>query len=389
MDIEKIKTQTPGSNNVIHFNNAGASLMSKKTLDSQISYLSAEAEFGGYETADKYHGELESLYDQLAQLINATPEEIAYCESATVAWQRAFFSIDFKRGDEIITGDSEYASNYISFLNAEKKFGVKIVPVPSSSQGEIDLSELENSINHNTKLIAITHMPTNGGLVIPAVEIGQIAKKHDILYLLDACQSAGQYPIDVRQINCDFLSATGRKYLRGPRGTGFLFVKGERLKNLTPTNLDLHGAEWTELNSYISQETARKFETWESNLAAKYGFVNAIRELNQLGISNVWRRVGVLADYLREELEKLNTIVVYDLGAIKSGIVTFRLTSMSTEELKKILSTQNINTSIVKPSSTLLDSTNRNLKNMTRASVHYYNTMEEIDTFIKVLKSVV
>ncbi len=386
MDISKLRNETPGTKNVIHFNNAGAALVSRSTLKAQQSFLNEEAEFGGYETAAKYHDELEEFYVEVAWLIKADPNEIAFAESATVAWQRAFFSIPFRPGDVILTGQSEYASNYISFLVAKEKFGVEIVNIPSTSQGGMDVNELEKNITSRTKLIAMTHIPTNGGLVNPAEEVGKVAKKHDVLYLLDACQSAGQYPLDVNKLHCDFLSATGRKYLRGPRGTAFLYVKKELINNLTPPSLDLHGAEWVETYKYVSEKNARKFETWESSFAAKYGFVNAIKELNQLDISVVWQRVCSLADYLRSELEKLDSITVQDIGEVKSGIVTFSSSSVPTEELKLLLSEKNINTSISKPSGTLLDSKNRNLKSMIRASVHYYNTHQEIDTFVNVLK---
>lgn len=361
--------------------------MSQGTLEAQVTYLNEEASYGGYETAAKYHNQLEDFYIQTARLINAESSEIAYAESATIAWQRAFFSIPFKPGDIILTGAAEYASNYISFLLAKQKYGVEVVNIPSTPDGEIDLTALESSINESVKLIAMTHVPTNGGLVNPAEEVGKIAKKHGVLYLLDACQSAGQYPLDVNKINCDFLSATGRKYLRGPRGTAFLYVNKKHIDALTPPNLDLHGAEWTEMSEYVSRQDARKFETWEAAFAAKYGLVNALKELNQLDISTVWPRVHTLAENFRRELKNLNNIVVQDLGETKCGIVTFYCPHVSAEKLHKLLSQKNINTSISKPRGTLIDSKNRNLDEMIRASVHYYNTEAEVSTFIEALSN--
>lgn len=388
MDIDQLRRETPGCKNVIHFNNAGAALVSNGTLNAQVSYLHEEAQFGGYETAAKFRNQLEDFYHQVARLINADASEIAFAESATIAWQRAFFSIPFKKGDVILTGSSEYASNYISFLLAKEKFGVDIINVPSTSQGEIDVEELEKKIDHRAKLIAITHVPTNGGLMNPAEKIGEIARKYDILYLLDACQSAGQYPLDVSKIQCDFLSATGRKYLRGPRGTAFLYVKKKHFATLTPPNLDLHGAVWTAPMKYVSSESARKFETWESGLAAKYGLVNALRELNELDISAVWPRVRTLADYFRSKLEKLDSVVVRDIGVVKCGIVTFNSNNRTVEELQNLLKEKNINTSIAIPNGTLLDSRTRNLDKMIRASIHYYNTREEVDTFVNTIRTI-
>ena len=185
-------------------------------------YLEHELQWGGYETAAKYHGQLEDFYKALADLIHAKPEQIAFTESATHAWDTAFFSIPFKKGDVILTSRIEYASNYIAYLQMEKRTEAKVIPVDSNDQGEIDIEALQKAIrNEKVKLISITHIPTNGGIVNPAEEVGAIANENGILYMLDACQSAGQYPLDVSRLHCDFLSATGRKYLRGPRGTGF------------------------------------------------------------------------------------------------------------------------------------------------------------------------
>lgn len=388
MDITKLRNNTPGCKHVIHFNNAGASLMSQSTLDAHINYLQEEAKYGGYETAERNHNELECFYSEVAKLINAKPEEIAFTESATVAWQRIFFSIPFQKGDVIITCNSEYASNYISFLLAKDKFGVEIKNIPSLANGDIDLDALEKSIDNRTRLVAITHTPTNGGMVNAAEKIGKIAHRHNVFYLLDACQSAGQYPLDVSKIKCDFLSATGRKYLRGPRGTGFLYVNKKHIDKLTPQNLDLHGATWTSPDEYESLKSARKFETWESSLAAKYAFVTSLRELNHLNISTIWPRVSSLADYFRMNLQKLSNIEIYDIGEIKCGIVTFNSSKVSINTLKSQLDKNNINTSIAVASGTLLDATNRNLDKLIRASVHYYNTEEEVDKFIQVIEEV-
>ncbi|ELR72441.1 Cysteine desulfurase [Fulvivirga imtechensis AK7] len=387
MDIELIRNNTPGVNSVTHFNNAGASLVSQQVLETQLGYLQQEAHLGGYETAALFHDQQEDFYRQVAKLINASPEEIAYTESATVSWQRAFFSIPFKKGDTILTAKAEYASNYISFLYLKEEKGVNIRIIPSNKPGEIDLGELERSIDDSVRLISLTHMPTNGGLVNPAEEVGAIAKKHGILFLLDACQSVGQYPVDVNRIGCHFLSATGRKFLRGPRGTGFLYVKRELLKHLRPINVDLHSASWTEIESYSLRDDARMFETWESNIAAKLGLAEAVKQANTLGVDLIWERVTFLANDLREKLMSLHGVEIRDLGKIKSGIVTFT-TFTPAHAVKEALKKRGFNTTVAVMGSTLLDMSDRNLAEVVRASVHYYNTEEEIDKFIIALKDI-
>jgi len=221
-DKEKIYGDTPGKQKVIHFNNAGASLVTQTVLDTQKDYLDLEADIGGYEALAMSQDKLENVYKSVAKMINATPEEIAIVENATVGWAMGFYAIDFKPGDRILTVEAEYVSNFIAYLHMEKEKGVSVEVIPSDENGNLDLKLLEYMIDENVKLISATHVPTNSGLVNMVSDLGKIAKKHDILFLVDACQSVGQMPIDVEAIGCDMLSATSRKYLRGPRGVGFL-----------------------------------------------------------------------------------------------------------------------------------------------------------------------
>ncbi len=384
-EIEKYRLQTPGCNQNIHFNNAGAALLTATTLKAIVDCLNEEALQGSYETEAKFASKLNDFYNQAAKLINAKVAEIAYTESATVAWQRAFFAIDFNPGDEIICDHATYASSYISFLVAEQKFGTKAVVIGATTSGDIDLDALESAISDKTKLLAITHIPTNSGLVNQAEEVGSIAEKYGLLYLLDACQSVGQYPVDVQSIKCDFLSTTGRKYLRGPRGTGFLFIKEKHISKLTPFSLDLHSATWTSPTSFESLTDAKKFETWESNIAAKLGLTSALEQLNEIGIDIVWEQVQHIASYFRKQLAGIPKITVHDIGTIQCGIVTFSHKEFSCAQVKKYLTSNKINTVTPVKSGALIDMSERNLEQVIRASVHYYNTKEEIDTFVATL----
>ena len=248
INISQVRTDTPGCRSVLHFNNAGAALMSQSVLNAVTNHLRLEAEIGGYEAATAANQAFDNTYAQLARFLNCSTGEVALMENATVAWQAAFYGLarGLQPGDRILTAETEYASNYIAFLQMAEQVGFFIETVPSTESGELDVTALENMIDERVKLIAITHVPTNGGLVNPAIEIGRIARAAQVPYLLDACQAAGQVPLDVEAIGCDMLSATGRKYLRGPRGTGFLYVRNDFLERLKPPMLDLHGAQWTE-----------------------------------------------------------------------------------------------------------------------------------------------
>lgn len=387
MDINQLRADTPGTENVIHFNNAGASLMPAPVSEAVIAYLKEETARGGYETKRKYHQELEGIYPNIGRFINAKSDEIAIQENATAAWHMMFFAIDFEDGDRILTSMSEYASNYISYLKLQQQVDISIEIIPNDESGQTSTKALAGMMDEQVKLVSITHIPTNSGLVNPVEEIGQTIRKYPCLYLVDACQSVGQYPVDVQEIECDMLSATGRKFLRGPRGTGFLYADKQILPALTPPFLDLYGAKWTAKDQFETRDDARRFENWESNYAGIMGLNAAVGYAADIGLENIWNRIMKLSEYLRERLTDVDGLTVRDIGSVKGGIVTFTVREVKAETIQKKLSEHDINVSISGRSSTLLDMKKRNLERVVRASVHYYNTEEEIDTLVDVLRS--
>ena len=382
IDVARARSDTPGCENQAHFNNAGAALSPQPVLDTVIAHLNREAEIGGYEAAAEADDRLEHMYTAAARLIGGQPQEIAYIENATRAWDMAFYAIDWREGDQILTAQAEYAANYIAYLHMAKRRGVEIVAVPNDAHGQISIEALEARITERTKLIAITHIPTNGGLVNPAAEVGKVAKAHGVLYLLDACQSVGQIPVDVAAIGCDMLSATGRKYLRGPRGTGFLWVREPLIETLDPPLLDLHAATLTGPDSYEVRRDARRFENWESFVAGRLGLAAAIEYALGLGMDAIRDRIYALASRLRTGLDGIPGVTVRDLGAEKCGIVSFTVDGHAPADIKETLAAQRINVSASRRSSTLLDMAERQLDSLVRASVHYYNAGEEVDRLI-------
>ena len=387
IDVARVRSDTPGCENQAHFNNAGAALSPQPILDTVIAHLNREAEIGGYEAAAEASDRLEHLYATAAQLVGGKPQEIAYIENATRAWDMAFYAIDWQEGDQILTAQAEYAANYIAYLHMVKRRGVEIIAVPNDQHGQISVSALEERITDRTKLIAITHIPTNGGLVNPAAEVGKVAKARGILYLLDACQSVGQIPMDVKAIGCDMLSATGRKYLRGPRGTGFLWVREPLIETLDPPLLDLHAATLTGPESYEVRNDARRFENWESFVAGRLGLAAAIDYALDLGMDAIRNRIYALAQRLRTGLDALSGVTVHDLGAEKCGIVSFTVDGHAPADIKETLAAQCFNVSASRRSSTLLDMADRQIDALVRASVHYYNTEEEVDRLIAAVDS--
>ena len=388
LDIDKLRAETPGTGTRIHLNNAGAALMPLPVYDAVKDHLDLELAIGGYEAQARAKAAFERTYDAIAELINCDRSEIALVENATVGWQMAFYGMRFETGDRILTVEAEYAANVIAYLQVAKRTGVKIDFVSSDDSGQMDVAALEKMIDDKVKLISVTHVPTNGGLINPAAEIGKVARKHGIPYLLDACQAVGQIPVDVEEIGCDMLSVTGRKYLRGPRGTGFLYVRKGFMDQLEPPFLDMHGAEWISIDQYEMRDDARRFENWEFNVAAVIGLGVAVDYLLDLGIKETSARLCALAATAREKLAALPAITVQDIGAKKGGIVTFTHAEKSANEIKALLAGKAVNVSVTNLSSTRYALEKRGLESMVRASFHYYNTEEEIDQLITALEAI-
>ncbi len=381
-DIARARAETPGCAHGAHFTASGASLMPQCVIDAIQDHVDLEAKIGGYEAEDRCRDKIEHTYDALADMLHCRSDEIALVENATRGWDMAFYAFDFGPGDRILTAQSEYASNYIAYLQIAKRTGAEIVTVPDDDNGQLDVTAMANLIDDQTKLIAVTHVPTSGGLVNPAAEIGKVAKDAGVPYLLDACQSAGQMPLNVKEIGCDMLSATGRKFLRGPRGTGFLYIRRELAEELEPPFLDLHAATWTGPDSYEIRRDARRFENWESYVAGRVGLGVAVDYAMDWGLDRIEARVTALADGLRDRLDALDGVTVRDLGAKRCGIVTFTVNGMGPEEIKLILARQDIHVLTSTASGTLLDMHARGLTELIRAGVHYFNSEEEVDRLV-------
>ncbi len=387
LDITKIRSSIPGCNHHIHFNNAGSSLPDQSVIDAITKYMNEEAIIGGYELMNKHADALEQTYHSIAKMIGAQRNEIALFQSATAAWAAVFNALSFKPGDEVLCSEAEYASNYLNFLRKQKKEGIVIKVVPSDEDGCLDPLLLEEMMNPKVKLIAITHVPSNGGLINPVSEVGAIAKKHNCLYLLDACQAVGQIPIDVKNIDCDFLAVTGRKYLRAPRGTGFLFIKSSVVEEMDPTVLDSYAANWLSKSEYKLEPGAKRFELFETNKSLQLGLGAAVDYYLAQGPKECYLRIRKLAKRLRNGLAEIDGVTCADIGREKCGIVTFRKENWDSNKLKEFLFDKGIYTSTIFPTAALIDAQKRGLKSLVRASVHYFNTEKEVDQLLTVLKS--
>jgi cysteine desulfurase / selenocysteine lyase len=387
-DVEGARRDTPGTAYVAHLNNAGAALPPRQVTDALVAHLRREAEIGGYEAAAEAHEQVEHTYDAIARLINCQPDEIAVMENATRAWDMAFYGLALSPGDRILTARAEYASNVIALLQVARRTGAVIEVIENDETGQLCVSDLRRRLddrNGPVKLVAITHVPTQGGLVNPAEEVGAATREAGVPYLLDACQSIGQMPVDVQRIGCDMLSATGRKFLRGPRGIGFLYVDRGVGEQVQPPFLDLHAATWTAPDTYEVRPDARRFENWETNYASKIGLGVAVDYALSWGLRAIEARVTGLADHLRHRLRGIGGVRVNDQGHRHCGIVTFTVDGVPAQQVHQRLQQHGVNVSVSLVDYALLDLPTRGLPDVVRASVHYYNTDDEVDRLVQAL----
>ena len=386
--VDRLRDETPGCETTLHFDSAGASPMPTAVYNAIVGHLNLERDVGGYAASDRARASLDHFHAAFARLLRVKPDEIAYVENATRAWDMAFYSLPLQEGDRVITHASEYVSNYLAFLHMAKRRGIEIDIAPSDSSGQIDVAALPSLITSRTKLIAITHVPTQGGLVNPVAEVGRVAREHGLLYLLDACQSVGQIDLDVPEIGCQILSGTGRKVRRGPLGTGLRYVSNDLVNDLDPPFIDLHAATWTDAETFEVAAGARRFENWESYVAGRIGLAVAVDYALDIGLADIEARVTVLAASLRNRLSEIDSITVRDLGERKCGIVTFEKTGEAPGDLARRLADQRMYISVTNRDSAQLDFGRRGLQAIARAAGYYVNSEAEMGIFCRAVAAV-
>ena len=389
-EIELLRQETKGCANVIHLNNAGAGLMPDVVTKAIADHIELEVNIGGYEASALQAVAVQEFYNQAGRLINCSPDNIAFTASATDSYTRALSSIPFKKGDVILTSNDDFISNQIQFLSCQKRFGVKIERVKNAAIGGIDLDDLDHKLKTlNPRLLSVTHIPTNAGLVQPVKQIGEIAANYETIYLLDACQSAGQMKLDIEELKCDFLSITSRKFLRGPRGSGFLYVAERVLdKGLEPLFIDMRGADWTEKDTYKPVDGGKRFEDWEFAYALVLGNRHAIEYCLNIGEERIWQRVKQLSAYMREKLSSISKVRVLDTGPELGGLVTFNVSGSDPVYLTEQLLKRRINVVPSYRKFAVIDFDEKDVAWAIRASPHYYNTVDEIDEFIEAVKQI-
>ena len=381
-DILRLRAATPGCAQVIHFNHAGASLPSHATLDAVIDQLQREALGGPMESAD--NRVQERARNAAAALLNAQPEDIAFASSGSAAWSQAFNALGpWQPGERILVGRHEWAGNLACIAEAVKA-GARLEVIPCDAHGAVDPHALAQMIDGQVRLIALTWLPANGGLINPAAQIGNVARRHGIPYFIDAGQALGQLPCDVQALQCDVLKGAGRKFLRGPRGMALMYIRPQFLQRLLPVQRDVLSAPW-DGKRFTLRDDARRFETSEVSLALLAGLANALEEYNRLGAIPVRQRIEQLSSGLRQRLKAIPGLTLRDLGAAnqQSGLIAFTLEGWDSVALKQTLAERRINIGANGVAYTPLDMQARGLTNIARVAVSYLNTQEEIDVLLE------
>ena len=389
-EVARYRAETPGCAHVTHLNNAGASLMPAPVHDAVRGHLEREALVGGYEAEDEAAVAIADTQAALAELIGGAPEEIALAENATRAWDMASYAVaDLGPGDRILTERAEYVSQHLAFLQLAKRTGASVEVIGDDEHGQIDLEALAASMDDRVRIVNLVHVPTYGGLINPAAEVGAIVREHPrALYFLDACQSVGQLEVDVETIGCDVLSAPGRKFLRGPRGTGFLWVRASRLAELEPPFMDLAGARWSPGGEgYELLPDARRFETWETYVAGRIGLGVAARYAQAVGIEHIEERVVALAARLRAALAELSGVRIRDTGARQGAIVTFTIDGVDAGTVAAAARRAAVNVNTIPAEHARLAFDPRGIEAVVRSSVHYFTIEEELARLLAVVSA--
>src|SRR5258708_26487518 len=387
--VRQWREDTPGCAKQIHFNNAGAGLMSRDVLDVMVAHLNREAKFGAYESADDVEGAVAEAYASVARLLRAQPRNIAVVENSTVAFFQALSAFDFKPGDVIVTTRNDYISNQLAYLSLARRHGVQVRRAADLPSGGADPQSVKELLrDSHVRLLAVTWVPTNSGLMQPVETLGEIAEAAGVPYLVDGCQAVGQIPVDVAKLRCDFFSGTARKFLRGPRGIGFLYVSDRALQRGDfPLYIDMRGADWVSANDFAPAPDARRFENWEFACSLVLGMGEAARYALEVGMERGGRRARGLARTLRGKLGGLNGIRVLDCGSELAAIVTIEVPGWDATDLSKLLRTKGVNTSASLRAYAVIDMDEKRAASALRLSPHYYNTEEEIDRAVETLRA--
>jgi len=385
-EVEQLRNDTPGLPGRIHLDNCGSALVPRAVVEAQLAHLHLETRVGGYVAQEQQSEQLASVYGSFSGLLGGKPEDYAMVGSAVDGWTKAFYSLPMGPGDNIVTAYNEYCSNYVAYLQRAKRDGIEIRVARPDTEGKLDTDHLESLIDTRTRLISITHVSSSSGQIAPAEKVGDIARAHGLLYLLDACQSVGQLDVNFERIGCHMATGTGRKFLRGPRGIGFLYMNETARAQIDPVVLTNQAATWTSNDGYDLRQDAAVFEAWERSCVNQLGFGAAVDYLRELGVQRTVARITELTAHLRAGLASIKGITPTCQDDATAAIVTFNKKGWTAQDVKAEMEKHAVATQVASVVHTRLDLGARGIETTARVSPHYYNTLEEINCFLNLIE---
>jgi selenocysteine lyase/cysteine desulfurase len=390
-ELTRWRADTPGCAHRNHLNNAGAALMPLPVIEAIDDHIRLESEIGGYEAEAARADAIAAVYDEIGGLVRAPARNMAIVANATDGFTRSMSAFDLRRGDVILTSNCDYVSYQITFLSLAKRLGIEIRHAPDLPEGGIDAGAVREMLRREpVRLVHVSWVPTNSGLVQDVAAVGAVCEEAGVPYVVDACQAIGQLEIDVAAIRCDYLSVTARKFLRGPRGIGFMYVSDKALaRGDHPLFVDMRGAKWIDVDRYELVNGAQRFEDWEFPHALVLGLGAAARYAGRVGVGPGGRRAATLAATLRRELAELDGLRVLDRGRQQCAIVTVDVSGWDANDLVSALGQRGINTTASLRWYGLIDFTRKGTTSALRLSPHYYNTEEEISSAIGAVRETV
>jgi selenocysteine lyase/cysteine desulfurase len=365
--------------------------MPQEVLDACKAHLDLEARIGGYEAADARAADVSRVYADVGRLIGAPSENVAIVANATAGFIQSISSFDLEPGDVIVTTRSDYTSYQITFLSLAERLGIVVRHAEDLPEGGVDPESVRDlASDRRCRLVHVSWVPTHSGLIQDAAAVGEVCESLDVPYLLDACQAVGQIPIDVTRLKCDYLTATARKFLRGPRGIGFMYASDKALdRGDHPLFVDMRGATWVEPDQYEIAPTAMRYEDWEFSYALVLGLGAAAAYAVDVGIGVASARAFSLARRLRDGISSMPGARVLDGGREQCAIVTAMFDGRDARKIVQGLKARNINTSASLRWYGLLDFSAKDVDAAVRISPHYYNTEDEIDRTLEAIRELI
>ncbi|MDA1082234.1 MAG: aminotransferase class V-fold PLP-dependent enzyme [Gemmatimonadetes bacterium] len=387
-DVARWRADTPGTQRRHHLNNAGAALPPRPVTDAVRTHLDLEAEIGGYEAAGAARASIDDAYRAIAGLLRCAPGNIAMTSSATASYAQALSVFEFTAGDVIVTTSADYLSNRLMFESLSARRGVRVLEAADLPSGGVDPESVAALVSaERPRLVAVTWVPTFGGLVQRVEDVGEVCVAAGVPYLVDGCQAVGQLDIDVTTVRCDFLAATARKFLRGPRGVGFLYVSdGALARDWHPLLVDMRGAKWPAPGGYALFDGARRFEQWEQSHALVLGMGAAARYALAAGVARTAARAHALAAELRARLANIPGVRALDRGERLSAIAAFECAGPDASVLVRALRERGVNTTAQTADENAVALQRLGASSLLRVSPHYYNDESDLDAIENALR---